>query len=143
MAFPQAAALGWRAPELEAGVLLLGDDWAEDHHDVELMDVGGETLARARLPEGAAGMARLHAMIGAQLGEDTDAGLRCFVASEEQAGRLCDGGSPICTQRAHHLRTMGTRAYDDLSGLRRMPARGLVVFAPVNTTDSETGTCHA
>ena len=51
-------------------VLLAGDDWAEDHHDVELMDEAGRTLARARLPEGAAGMARLHVMIGEQLGGD-------------------------------------------------------------------------
>ena len=53
-------------------LLLAGDDWAEDHHDVELMDESGRTLARARLPEGAAGMARLHAMIGEQLGEDAE-----------------------------------------------------------------------
>jgi hypothetical protein len=26
-------------------VLLVGDDWAEDHHDVELMDAAGRTLA--------------------------------------------------------------------------------------------------
>jgi hypothetical protein len=43
--------------------LLVGDDWAEDHHDVELMDAAGRVLARARLPEGVAGMAQLHAMI--------------------------------------------------------------------------------
>lgn len=57
---------------LETGdaLLFVGDDWAEDHHDVELMDAAGRTLARARLPEGVAGIARLHAMIGAQLGED-------------------------------------------------------------------------
>jgi hypothetical protein len=54
-------------------MLLVGDDWAEDHHDVELMDPAGRTLARARLPEGAAGMARLHAMIAGQLGDDTEA----------------------------------------------------------------------
>jgi hypothetical protein len=54
-------------------MLLVGDDWAEDHHDVELMDEAGRTLARARLPEGAAGMARLHAMIGGQLGDDAEA----------------------------------------------------------------------
>jgi transposase len=53
-------------------VLLVGDDWAEAHHDVEVMDESGRTLAKARLPEGVAGMARLHAMIGEQLGEDTD-----------------------------------------------------------------------
>src|SRR6516164_6946527 len=50
--------------------LFVGDDWAEDHHDVELMDATGRVLARQRLPEGVAGMARLHELIGQQLGED-------------------------------------------------------------------------
>jgi transposase len=49
--------------------LFVGDDWAEDHHDVELMDVAGRVLAQARLPEGIAGMARLHAMLGEHLGD--------------------------------------------------------------------------
>jgi transposase len=52
--------------------LFVGDDWAEDHHDVELMDEQGRVLARRRLPEGVAGMARLHVLIGEQLGEDAD-----------------------------------------------------------------------
>ena len=50
-----------------------GDDWAQDHHDVELMDEAGRVLAKRRLPEGVAGMARLHEMIGQLLGEDADA----------------------------------------------------------------------
>jgi transposase len=54
-------------------VLFIGDDWAEDHHDVELMDASGRRLAKARLPEGMAGMTRLHAMIGTALGDDIDA----------------------------------------------------------------------
>jgi hypothetical protein len=44
--------------------LFIGDDWAEDHHDVEMMDGSGRRLAKARLPEGVTGMARLHTMIG-------------------------------------------------------------------------------
>jgi hypothetical protein len=52
--------------------LFVGDDWAEDHHDVELMDAAGRVLARRRLPEGVAGMARLHELIGLQLGEDAE-----------------------------------------------------------------------
>jgi hypothetical protein len=48
--------------------LFVGDDWAQDHHDVELMDAAGQVLARRRLPEGVAGMARLHELIGQQLG---------------------------------------------------------------------------
>jgi transposase len=43
-----------------------------DHHDVELMDERGRVLARARLPEGVAGIARLHELIGEQLGEGAD-----------------------------------------------------------------------
>jgi len=49
--------------------LFVGDDWAEDHHDVEVMDATGRVLASRRLPEGVAGMARLHELIGQQLGE--------------------------------------------------------------------------
>ena len=52
--------------------LLIGDDWSEEHHDVEVMDTSGRRLAKARLPEGVTGMARLHAMIGEQLGEEAD-----------------------------------------------------------------------
>ncbi|HEY5354101.1 MAG TPA: IS110 family transposase [Streptosporangiaceae bacterium] len=62
--------------------LFVGDDWAEDHHDVELMDATGRRLAKARLPEGVAGIAGLHAMIGGQLGEDAD---------EEDAGQVAVG----------------------------------------------------
>jgi len=62
--------------------LFVGDDWSEDHHDVEVMGEGGRRLAKARLPEGVAGIARLHAMIGAELGED---------AEEEDAGQVAIG----------------------------------------------------
>jgi len=52
--------------------LFVGDDWAEDHHDIEVMDQAGKVLARRRLPEGVAGMAQLHGLIGACLGEDDE-----------------------------------------------------------------------
>lgn len=44
-------------------MLFLGDDWAEDHHDVELVDDLGRVLERRRLPEGLAGITRLHALV--------------------------------------------------------------------------------
>ena len=53
--------------------LFAGDDWAEDHHDIEVMDEAGKVLARRRLPEGTTGMAQLHALIGGFLGEEPDA----------------------------------------------------------------------
>jgi transposase len=51
-------------------VLFVGDDWAEDHHDVELQDQGGARLTRARLSEGVAGIARLHELIAEHLAEE-------------------------------------------------------------------------
>ena len=55
-------------------MLFVGDDWAEDHHDIELQDEQGRVLARARLPEGIAGITRLHALIGQFAGPDTEPG---------------------------------------------------------------------
>jgi transposase len=88
--------------------LFVGDDWAEDHHDVEVMDEAGKTLARKRLPEGAAGMAQLHALVGAHLGDDggdaevlvgieTDRGP--WVAALVAAGYLVFGVNPLQAAR--------------------------------------------
>ena len=88
-------------------MLFVGDDWAEDHHDVEVMDASGRVLARARLPEAAAGMARLHAMIGeasaagddvqVTAGIETDQGL--WVQALAAAGYLMFGINPLQTSR--------------------------------------------
>ncbi|MGO9079977.1 MAG: IS110 family transposase [Streptosporangiaceae bacterium] len=50
--------------------MFAGDDWAEDHHDVEVMNEQGKVLAKRRLPEGVAGIAQLHELIGRHLPED-------------------------------------------------------------------------
>jgi len=52
--------------------LFAGDDWAEDHHDIEVMDETGKVLAKRRLPEGVAGMTQLHELIGRFAPEDAD-----------------------------------------------------------------------
>ena len=67
-------------------LLFAGDDWAQDHHDVELMDAAGRVLARKRLPEGVAGMARLHELIGQQLGEDDAGGSEVVIGIETDRG---------------------------------------------------------
>jgi transposase len=64
-------------------LIFVGDDWSEDHHDVEIHDEAGHRLASRRLPEGVEGIARLHAMIADRvddpsevvIGIETDRGL--------------------------------------------------------------------
>jgi transposase len=53
-------------------LLFVGDIWAQDHHDVEIQEELGRRLAKARLPEGVAGIARLHAMLGEHLDPEVD-----------------------------------------------------------------------
>jgi len=65
--------------------LFVGDDWAEDHHDIEVMDGAGRVLARRRLAEGVAGMAQLHELAGGLLGEDAD-GSEVLVGIETDHG---------------------------------------------------------
>jgi transposase len=52
------------------GVLFVGDDWSEDHHDVEIVDEQGRRRARRRLPEGVEGIAGLHGLIAQCLPEE-------------------------------------------------------------------------
>lgn len=44
-------------------MLFVGDDWAEAHHDVYLMNEAGERLGAKRLPEGLEGISRLYQLI--------------------------------------------------------------------------------
>jgi hypothetical protein len=66
--------------------LFASDDWAEDHHDVELMDAEGRALARGRLPEGVAGMTRLHAMIAGLVGDGGLGEVEVLVGIETDRG---------------------------------------------------------
>ncbi len=51
-------------------MLFVGDDWAEGHHDIEIVDDDGKVLVRRRLPEGLEGVTRLHSLVAAQMPED-------------------------------------------------------------------------
>ena len=37
-------------------MLFVGDDWAEAHHDIEIINDAGKVLARKHLPEGVDGI---------------------------------------------------------------------------------------
>jgi transposase len=51
-------------------VLFVGDDWAEDHHDLEVQDDQGRVLARKRVGEGVAGVVKFHELVAEFLGDD-------------------------------------------------------------------------
>jgi transposase len=64
-------------------MLFVGDDWAEDHHDVHVMNETGGKLVARRLPEGLAGIRAFHELIAEHaddpaqvvIGIETDRGL--------------------------------------------------------------------
>jgi hypothetical protein len=64
-------------------VLFVGLDWAEDHHDVVVMDDLGGVAARQRVPEGLAGLRLVHELLAGHVedpaevvvGTETDRGL--------------------------------------------------------------------
>jgi transposase len=62
--------------------LCVGDDWAEDHHDIEVMDEAGTVLARKRLPEGVAGIGQLHELIGRFLPAGGDAEVQVGIETD-------------------------------------------------------------
>ncbi|WP_225102281.1 IS110 family transposase [Streptomyces sp. CoH27] len=55
-------------------MLLIGDDWAEDHHDVEVQDATGRRLAVAKLPEGVDGIAKVHELVAKHGGDELGPG---------------------------------------------------------------------
>lgn len=62
-----------------------GVDWAEDHHDIALVDAGGKQLVKARITDDAAGFAQLTALL-TQHGDSEDAPIP--VAIETSRGLL-------------------------------------------------------
>jgi transposase len=84
-------------------MIYVGDDWAEDHHDVEMVDQDGHRLTRARLPEGLEGMTRLHDLIAThQPASWAD------LDQAEAAGKVCVG---IETDRGGWVQALVTAGY--------------------------------
>jgi hypothetical protein len=74
-------------------MLFVGDDWAEDHHDIEVQDDEGRRLARARLPEGIVGLTRLHELLAEHLTDEDVDPETGFVAQAVTVGIETDRGT--------------------------------------------------
>jgi len=85
--------------------IFIGDDWAEDHHDVHVMDADGAKLASRRLPEGLAGIRAFHELVstyadepdGVVIGIETDRGL--WVQALAAAGYQVFAVNPLAAAR--------------------------------------------
>jgi transposase len=94
-------------------MLFVGDDWAEDHHDVHLMDDAGMVLARRRLPEGLAGIRAFHELIADHaddphdvvVGIETDRGL--WVQALIAAGYQLYAINPLAAARYRDRHNVG------------------------------------
>lgn len=53
-------------------MIFVGDDWSEDHHDVHVMDEGGQRLAGRRLREGLDGIRAFHEMVAEHVDDPTE-----------------------------------------------------------------------
>ena len=93
-------------------MIFVGDDWAEDHHDVHLMDETGARLAARRLPEGLAGIGEFHQLLArhveeagqVMIGIETDRGL--WVTALVAAGYQVYAINPMAAARyrdRHHV----------------------------------------
>jgi transposase len=86
-------------------VIFVGDDWAEAHHDVYLMDETGARLASRRLPEGLVGVGAFHELVAVYasdpsevvVGIETDRGL--WVEALTAAGYRVYAINPLAVSR--------------------------------------------
>jgi hypothetical protein len=85
-------------------VLFIGDDWAQDHHDIEIEGQDGRRLTRARLPEGIDGITRLHALVA----EHAPPGW-VELTPEQAAGQVVMG---IETDRGPWVRALRAAGYE-------------------------------
>ena len=93
-------------------MIFVGDDWAEDHHDVYVMDAAGARLAARRLGEGLAGIRGVHELVAEHvegpdkvvIGIETDRGL--WVDALTAAGYQVYAVNPLAVARyrdRHHV----------------------------------------
>ena len=100
-------------------MIFVGNDWSEDHHDVEVQDEHGRRLTRRRLPEGVAGVAALHDLLvevvdnpgEVVVGIETDRGL--WVAALVGAGYQVYAVNPKAVARYRERYGGGSGAKSD------------------------------
>lgn len=92
-------------------LLFLSDDWAEEHHDVEVQDETGKVLAKKRLPEGLVRMVAFQELLGrVVVGIETDRGP--WVAAPVAAGYRVYAINPTSAARYRQRHSMSGAKVD-------------------------------
>jgi len=112
-------------------LIFVGDDWAEAHHDICVIDEAGKKLAKRRVPEGLDGVNQFHALVAAHasdpaevvVGIETDRGL--FVQALIAAGYQVYAINPLAASRY--------RERHSTSGAKSDPGDALVLAELVRT----------
>jgi hypothetical protein len=109
-------------------VICVGDDWAEDHHDVHVMDEAGARLASRRLPEGLEGIRDFHELVAdlveepanVVIGIETDRGL--WVHALTAAGYRVYAINPLAVSRCRDRHNVaGAKSDGPLQGSPPLP----------------------
>src|SRR5258705_12686462 len=113
-------------------MIFVGDDWAEDHHDVWVMNQDGLRLAAEQIPEGRAGIARMHSLLATYaeepkqvgIGIETDHGL--WVEALAAAGYQMYAVNPLAASRYRDRRSVSGAKSDsgDAQGLADLVRTG-------------------
>ncbi|MFQ5524606.1 MAG: IS110 family transposase [Acidimicrobiia bacterium] len=94
-------------------MIFVGDDWAEAHHDVHVMDEAGRRLVSRRLPEGLEGIRLFHELVAEHgddpsevvVGIETDRGL--WVDALAGAGYRVYAINPFAVSRYRDRHSLG------------------------------------
>ena len=90
-------------------MIFVGHDWAEDHHDVVVLDEVGERLVSARLVDGVDGVAGFHGLVA----ESVDEAEEVVIGTETDRGLFVGALVAADSELAEALKVL-TRTHKDL-----------------------------
>ena len=123
-------------------MIFVGDDWSENHHDIEIQGQDGKRVAAKRFPEGLDGVRCLHELIADQandpgevvIGIETDRGL--WVAALVAAGYQVYAVNPKAVSRYRERHSTSGAKSD--AGDAKVPATWRWLCRSVRTMSART-----
>lgn len=112
-------------------MIFVGIDWSEKHHAVCVIDVHGQVLGKAHVPDGVEGLARLHELVAAHAEDASE-----VVAGIELDRGLLVGALVVAGYEVHAVNPLSVDRYRDrhrTSGAKSDPGDAKVLADLVRT----------